>query len=159
VAVKILNLQDNRFGGQYLVPSFGQGGCGSISNPTAALAAQNFNCSFSSVAPIRDNQYTISYDRSFRGDKDKITGTWFWDEGSVAKPYGTDTSLTNPRNDFQWNRYLAITHTHLFSATKVNELRLGYSRSFLEIFQPIRIKQPMSEPRPTGRLRTFTAWE
>ncbi|MEP6569524.1 MAG: carboxypeptidase-like regulatory domain-containing protein [Acidobacteriota bacterium] len=128
VAVNILNLKDNRFGGQYLVPRFGQGGCGSISNPTAALSAQNFNCSFSSVAPIRDNQYTISYDRSFRGDKDKITGTWFWDEGSVGKPFGTDTSLTNPRNDFQWNRYLAITHTHLFSATKVNELRLGYSR-------------------------------
>ncbi|MGH9929850.1 MAG: TonB-dependent receptor domain-containing protein, partial [Pyrinomonadaceae bacterium] len=128
VAVNILNLKDNRLGGQYLVPRLGQGGCGAISNPTAALAAQNFNCSFSSVAPIRDNQYTISYDRSFRGDKDKITGTWFWDEGSVAKPYGTDTSLTNPRNDFQWNRYLAITHTHLFSPTKVNELRLGYSR-------------------------------
>jgi len=128
VAVRILNLQDNRFGGQFLVPRLGQGGCGAISNPTAALSAQNFNCSFSSVAPIRDNQYTISYDRSFRSDKDKITGTWFWDEGSVAKPYGTDTSLTNPRNDFQWNRYLAITHTHLFSASKVNELRLGYSR-------------------------------
>ena len=75
-----------------------------------------------------DNQYTISYDRSFRNDKDKITGTWFWDEGSVAKPFGTDTTLTNPRNDFQWNRYLAITHTHLFSPTKVNELRVGYSR-------------------------------
>jgi hypothetical protein len=129
VAVKILNLQDNRFGGQFLVPRLGQGGCGSISNPTAALSAQNFNCTFSSVAPIIDNQYTISYDRSFRGDKDKITGTWFWDEGSVDKPYGTSiNTLPNPRNDFQWNRYLAITHTHLFSATKVNELRLGYSR-------------------------------
>ena len=128
VAVKILNLTDNRFGGQYLVPRLGQGGCGGVSNPLAALAAQNFTCNFSAVAPILDNQYTISYDRSFRGDKDKITGTWFWDEGSVAKPFGTDTSLTNPRNDFQWNRYLAITHTHLFSATKVNELRVGYSR-------------------------------
>lgn len=30
---------------------------------------------------IRDNQYAVSYD-CFRGDKDKITGTWFWDEGS-----------------------------------------------------------------------------
>ena len=128
VAVRILNLQDSRFGGQFLVPRFGQGGCGSISNPTAALAAQNFTCSFTAVAPIRDNQYTISYDRSFRDDKDKITGTWFWDEGFVAKPFGTDTSLPNLRNDFQWNRYLAITHTHLFSPTKVNELRVGYSR-------------------------------
>ena len=124
VAVRILNLTDNRFGGKYLVPRVGQGGCGAVSGG----AQGTFNCSFSSVAPIRDNQYTISYDRSFRGDKDKITGTWFWDEGFVSKPYGTDTSLTNPRNDFQWNRYLAITHTHLFSSTKVNELRLGYSR-------------------------------
>src|ERR1041384_1757377 len=37
VAVKILNLQDTRFGGQFLVPRLGQGGCGAISNPTAAL--------------------------------------------------------------------------------------------------------------------------
>jgi hypothetical protein len=124
VAVNILNLQDNRFGGQYLVPRVGQGGCGAVTGG----AIGTFRCQFSAVAPIDDNQYTISYDRSFRGDKDKITGTWFWDEGSVLKPFGTDTSLTNPRNDFQWNRYLAITETHLFSPTKVNELRVGYSR-------------------------------
>jgi len=124
VAVKILNLQDNRFGGQFLVPRVGQGGCGSVTGG----AIGTFRCTFSAVAPIRDNQYTISYDRSFRSDKDKITGTWFWDEGFVSKPFGTDTTLTNPRNDFQWNRYLSLTHTHLFSATKVNELRVGYSR-------------------------------
>jgi hypothetical protein len=124
VAVRILNLQDNRFGGQFLVPRVGQSGCGAVTGG----ATGTFRCNFSAVAPIRDNQYTVSYDRSFRGDKDKITGTWFWDEGSVAKPFGTDTTLTNPRNDFQWNRYLSITQTHLFSATKVNELRLGYSR-------------------------------
>lgn len=124
VAVRILNLTDNRFGGQYLVPRVGQGGCGAVTGG----ATGTFRCQFSAVAPIEDNQYTISYDRSFRGDKDKITGTWFWDEGSVAKPFGTDTTLTNPRNDFQWNRYLSITETHLFSPTKVNELRLGYSR-------------------------------
>jgi hypothetical protein len=124
VAVRILNLTDNRFGGQYLVPRVGQGGCGGVTGG----AIGTFRCQFSAVAPIVDNQYTISYDRSFRGDKDKITGTWFWDEGSVLKPFGTDPTLPNPRNDFQWNRYLAITHTHLFSPTKVNELRVGYSR-------------------------------
>ncbi|HSS18629.1 MAG TPA: carboxypeptidase-like regulatory domain-containing protein [Pyrinomonadaceae bacterium] len=131
VAVKILNVGDTRFGGRFLVPRPGQGGCGAV-GAAAGVGAQsfpgNFTCTFSAIAPIRDNQYTISYDRSFRKDKDKITGTWFWDEGSVAKPFGTDTTLTNPRNDFQWNRYLSITHTHLFSSTKVNELRAGYSR-------------------------------
>jgi hypothetical protein len=128
IAVNILNLKDNRFGGQFLVARNAQSGCGSGGAGSATTFPGSFTCTFSSVAPIRDNQYTISYDRSFRGDKDKITGTWFWDEGFVNKPYGTDTTLTNPRNDFQWNRYLAITHTHLFSATKVNELRAGYSR-------------------------------
>jgi hypothetical protein len=124
VAVNILNLKDTRFNGQYLVPRVGQGGCkGVTGGPTGT-----FSCSFSTVGPFRDNQYTVSYDRSFRGDKDKINGTWFWDEGSIVRPFGTDTSLPNLRNDFQWNRYLAITETHLFSPTKVNELRLGYSR-------------------------------
>ncbi|HKC62591.1 MAG TPA: TonB-dependent receptor, partial [Pyrinomonadaceae bacterium] len=80
--------------------------------------------------PIRDNQYLISYDRDMRGGKDKISGRWFWDEGSVAKPFGTDPSpgLPNPRLDTQWNRFLSITETHIFSPTKVNELRAGYSR-------------------------------
>ena len=124
VAVNILNLKDTRFNGQYLVPRVGQGGCGGVTGG----ATGTFRCSFSTVGPFRDNQYTVSYDRSFRGDKDKINGTWFWDEGSIVRPFGTDTSLPNLRNDFQWNRYLAITETHLFSPTKVNELRLGYSR-------------------------------
>ena len=124
VAVNILNLKDTRFNGQYLVPRVGQGGCGGVTGG----ATGTFRCSFSTVGPFRDNQYTVSYDRSFRGDKDKITGTWFWDEGSIVRPFGTDTSLPNLRNDFQWNRYLAITETHLFSPTKINELRLGYSR-------------------------------
>ncbi len=124
VAVNILNIQDTRFNGRFLVPRVGQGGCGTVTGGVTGT----FNCSFSTVGPFRDNQYTVSYDRSFRGDKDKINGTWFWDEGSIVRPFGTDTSLPNLRNDFQWNRYLAITETHLFSPTKVNELRLGYSR-------------------------------
>ena len=124
VAVNILNLKDTRFNGQYLAPRVGQGGCGGVTGGVTGT----FRCSFSTVGPFRDNQYTVSYDRSFRGDKDKITGTWFWDEGFIVRPFGTDTSLPNPRNDFQWNRYLAITETHLFSPTKINELRLGYSR-------------------------------
>src|SRR5947209_9234765 len=122
VAVRILNLQDTRFGGMFLVPRSGQAGC-----PTATGIA-TFTCQFSSVAPIRDNQYLISYDRDMRDGKDKVSGRWFWDEGFVDKPFGTDTTLTNPRLDTQFNRFLSITETHIFSPTKVNELRAGYSR-------------------------------
>lgn len=123
VAINILNVQNPAYGGTFLVPRSGQGGCKRASSLTAT-----FSCSFSGVAPIGDNQYTISYDRIMRNGDDKISGRWFWDNGNVSKPYGTDTNLAFPRTDTQQNRFLSITETHIFSPTKVNELRLGFSR-------------------------------
>lgn len=125
VAVNILNLKSNIYGGAFLIPRPGQGGC---SNPTVGGTQTTFTCTFNGIAPIKDNQYTISYDRDMRGGKDHIAGRWFWDEGDATKPLGTSSNLAFPRTDTQWNRFLAITETHNFSATKVNELRLGYSR-------------------------------
>jgi hypothetical protein len=134
VAVRILNQTDTRYGGQYLVPRIGQGGCAGLRGTTAADPG-NFTCQFSAVAPIVDNQYTISYDRFWRGGNEKLTGRWFWDNGSVAKPYGTDTSLSFPRTDLQKNRFLSLSHTHIFSPSKINELRAGYSR-YISAFSP-----------------------
>ena len=122
IAINILNTQSPIYNG-FLVPRSGSTGC-----KTAASAIGTFTCSFSAVAPITDNQYTISYDRVMRDGKDKISGRWFWDNGAVAKPYGTASSLAFPRTDTQQNRFLSITQTHVFSASKINELRLGYSR-------------------------------
>ena len=46
----------------------------------------------------------------------------------MVKPFGTASTLAFPRTDTQQNRFLSLTHTHVFSASKINELRLGYSR-------------------------------
>jgi hypothetical protein len=124
IAVNILNLQSPFTGGQFAIPRPGQGGCGG----TSATVSGTFNCTISGIAPIEDNQYTISYDRDFRNGKDHLTGRWFWDEGDVTKPYGTASTLAFPRTDTQWNRFLALTHTHNFSSNKINELRAGFSR-------------------------------
>jgi hypothetical protein len=123
IAINILNTRSSIYGGEFLVPRSGSAGCRSAANTTAT-----FTCSLSGVAPIEDNQYTISYDRIMRDGKDKISGRWFWDNGAVAKPFGTASSLAFPRTDTQQNRFLSLTHTHVFSATKINELRAGYSR-------------------------------
>ncbi|HEX7296126.1 MAG TPA: carboxypeptidase-like regulatory domain-containing protein, partial [Pyrinomonadaceae bacterium] len=123
VAVNILNLQNNAFSTGFLIPRSGAAGCKSATSATGT-----FTCSFSGIAPIEDNQYTISYDRIMRDGKDKISGRWFWDNGAVAKPFGTNSSLAYPRTDTQQNRFLSVTETHVFSASKINELRLGYSR-------------------------------
>ncbi len=122
VAINILNLQSPIFGGQFLVPRAGTAGC------KTATGIGTFTCSISGVAPIEDNQYTISYDRIWRDGKDKISGRWFWDNGAVVKPYGTASTLAFPRTDTQQNRFLSLTNTHVFSASKINEFRAGYSR-------------------------------
>jgi len=122
VAVNILNLQNPIYNG-FLVPRPGSAGC-----RTAGSLTGTFTCSFSAVAPITDNQYTISYDRIMRDGKDKISGRWFWDNGAVDKPYGTASTLAFPRTDTQQNRFLSITETHVFSPSKINEIRLGMSR-------------------------------
>jgi len=123
IAINILNQQSAIYGGAFLVPRSGSAGCRSATSLTGT-----FTCSISGVAPIEDNQYTISYDRVMRDGKDKISGRWFWDNGAVVKPYGTASSLAFPRTDTQQNRFLSITHTHVFSASKINEVRAGYSR-------------------------------
>ncbi|MCA1578127.1 MAG: TonB-dependent receptor [Acidobacteria bacterium] len=123
IAINILNTRSAIFGGEFLVPRPGTAGC-----RTAASLTGTFTCSISGVAPIEDNQYTISYDRIMRDGKDKISGRWFWDNGAVVKPFGTTSSLAFPRTDTQQNRFLSLTHTHVFSATKINELRAGFSR-------------------------------
>ncbi|HEX7773941.1 MAG TPA: TonB-dependent receptor, partial [Pyrinomonadaceae bacterium] len=128
VAVNILNQESTLYGGGFLVPRSGSTGCRSALPNAANTFPNTFTCSFSGIAPIEDNQYTISYDRIMRDGKDKISGRWFWDNGSVLKPFGTASSLAFPRTDTQQNRFLSITHTHVFSASKINALRLGYSR-------------------------------
>ena len=125
IAVNILNLKNSLYGGTFAIPRPGQGGCG---NPTVGATQATFTCTFNGIAPITDNQYTISYDRDMLGGKDHIAGRWFWDEGDATKPLGTNSNLAFPRTDTQWNRFFALTETHNFSATKINELRFGYSR-------------------------------
>ena len=124
-------MRDTRYGGQFLVPRLGQTGCGGVTGG----AIGTFNCAFSAIAPIEDNQYMISYDRFWRDGKEKLSGRWFWDNGNTLKPFGTDTTLANPRADVQNNRFLSLSYTHVFSANKVNELRAGYSR-YISAFSP-----------------------
>jgi hypothetical protein len=71
-----------------------------------------------------------TYDRPLRGDKDKISGRFFYDNVAVAKPFGTASTLAFPENVLLHNRFVSITETHVFSSRQANELRIGYSRFF-----------------------------
>jgi hypothetical protein len=131
VAVNILNVQNTLYGSQFLIPRVGQVGCGAVTGAVTNNPG-SFNCQFSAVGSFTDNQYTITYDRPMREGRDKLTGRWFWDNSSSLKPYGTSSTLAFPRADVLNNRFVSVSETHVFSATKVNELRLGYSRFRLQ---------------------------
>ena len=126
IAVNFLNLKGSIYGGNYVVPRAAQSGCIA---PSSA-AAVSFRCTFSKVAPISDNQFTITHDRSLRDGKDKISGRWFYDDGQTDKPLGTATNsgLAFPLAAVQRNRFASITETHLISPRQVNEFRFGFSR-------------------------------
>ena len=132
IAVNILNLRSDIYGGQYFIPRLGQSGC--AGSPTGG-ATGNFRCVFSKIIPIESNQHMINYDRSWANGRDSISGRWFWDNGSADRPYGTAAGLAFPSASVQNNRFLSITHTHQFGANKVNELRGGFSR-FISSFIP-----------------------
>lgn len=129
VAVNILNLKSNIYGTGFAIPRPGSGGCASATTPGT------FRCVFSAIIPLRANQHTITYDRYMRDGKDKISWRWFWDNGSAARPYGTAANLAFPSASIQNNRFVSLSHTHVFSPSMTNELRLGYSR-FISSFAP-----------------------
>jgi hypothetical protein len=130
IAVNILNLKNNAYGGTFLIPRSGQPGC-----PAPATGGTSFRCTFSKVIPLNDDQYTVSYDRQFRGGKEKLSVRWFFDNGEGTKPYATASTLAFPQAQIQRNRFISIGHTHLLSPRQVNEFRFGYSR-FNSAFAP-----------------------
>src|SRR5262249_32332898 len=117
------------FGGTYLIPRPGQPGCA-----TAASTA-TFRCTFSRIAPLTDDQFTVTYDRPFRDGRDRVAVRWFYDDGETQRPYGTAGTLAFPSGSIQRNRFISINHTHLISSRQTNEFRAGYNR-FNSSFAP-----------------------
>ena len=135
VAVNLLNLRSDLFGGEFFIPRAGLAGCNAAPATPAGSFPAAVQCVFSKIIPIESNQHMINIDRSWRDGGDRISGRWFWDNGSALRPYGTAAGLAFPQSSVQNNRFLSITHTHQFGANKVNELRGGFSR-FISSFIP-----------------------
>ncbi len=125
IAVNILNQKLAAFGGTYMIPRSGQTGCATASGLTAT-----FRCSLSAVTPVTDNQFTTSYDRPFRQDRDKLSARFFYDNGASARPFGTASTLAFPESVILNSRFASLTWTHLISSRQTNEARFGFNRFF-----------------------------
>ncbi len=147
VAVNLLNAKSSYWGGTYAVPRPGQASCG-------APGATTFNCTFSRIAPLSDNQFTISYDRSLFHEKQKLTVRWFYDDFSAFLPFGANVGSTNldyPTTNPNHNKFLALGHTTQISNRSINEFRVGFSRfHFLQQPQDLITLQDIGATRPNA---------
>jgi carboxypeptidase family protein len=129
VVVNILNAKSNYYGGTYLIPHPGQPGCSTfIAPPTSSLDPGTFSCNFSRTSAPSDTQFTITYDRSLRQDKDKLQVRTFYDNIRVTKSFGTAADLAGPLNEPLDNRFASVSYTTQISNRQLNEARFGVTR-------------------------------
>jgi hypothetical protein len=84
-----------------------------------------------------DNQFTETWDRDFRGGKDRLSERFFWSNSDTFEPFGADsfgiqtgglpgtTNLNFPLEIPLHSRFGSITETHVFSNALINEFRAG----------------------------------
>jgi hypothetical protein len=125
VAVKLLNFKSSQFNDPngYLIPS---------ADPTTGKFV------LSKAGKYTDDQFTVNYDRDFRGGEDKISSRFFFSNFRSLLPFGagglqatlggtiSETDLNFPLDLPVRDRFLSIAETHLFSPRLVNEFRFGY---------------------------------
>jgi Carboxypeptidase regulatory-like domain len=79
------------------------------------------------AGPFTDNQYTIDLDKTI-SSKDRIEGRWFYDQSTSVQPFGEASTLPFTETYPNFNRFLKLGWTHVFSADTTNEARFGFNR-------------------------------
>lgn len=112
VALGVLNLQSDRFGGPFLIPTV-PGTPGTVA-PFAVSRAGQF----------RSDQGVLRLDRQWNNQM--LFGTFFIDDWATVLPIGSGFSA--PAAEDNRNIFSAITWTSVLGPKSTNQLRAGYSR-------------------------------
>lgn len=107
--------------GTYCLPSLP--GAAGITNGAVNLAT----ITRSLAGPFTDNQFTIDLDKTL-SSKDRIEGRWFYDQSTSVQPFGEASTLPFTETYPDFNRFLKVGWTHVFSPTTTNVARFGFSR-------------------------------
>jgi hypothetical protein len=139
VALNLLNVEGNQFGpgvgGGWLFPSVA-GTPGFTQTPTGP--SLNYGpLVITDPGKFTDNQFTETWDREFRGGKDRLSERFFWSNSDTFEPFGADSfgiqtgglpgtnNLNFPLDIPLHSRFGSITETHLFRNSLINEFRFG----------------------------------
>ncbi|MGA7695929.1 MAG: carboxypeptidase-like regulatory domain-containing protein [Candidatus Sulfotelmatobacter sp.] len=139
VALNLLNVQGNNFGagvgGGWLFPSVA-GTPGFTQTPNGPVL--NYGpLVLSDPGKFSDNQFTVNWDREFRGGKDRLSERFFWSNSDTFQPFGADSygiqtggqpgsnNLNFPLDIPLHSRFGSVTETHIFSNSLINDFRFG----------------------------------
>jgi hypothetical protein len=139
VALNLLNVQGTQFGpgigGGWLFPSVA-GTPGFTQTPNGP--SLNYGpLVITDPGKFTDNQFTETWDREFRGGKDRLSERFFWSNSDTFEPFGADSfgiqtgglpgtnNLNFPLDIPLHSRFGSITETHLFTNSLINEFRVG----------------------------------
>jgi hypothetical protein len=70
------------------------------------------------------------------GAKDSLFGRYVRESAYQLVPYAYSQVPGYPEADYERNQYFAVEERHLFSSKVLNEVRVGYVRSFMETANP-----------------------
>jgi hypothetical protein len=133
VAFNLLTFKSNQFGagaGGYLYPL-------PTNAPASAPCLRSVPFVVTNPGKFTDNQFTVNWDREFRGGKDRLSERFFWSNSDTFEPFGADSfgiqtgglpgtnNLNFPLDIPLHSRFGSITETHLFSNALINEFRFG----------------------------------
>ena len=79
---------------------------------------------FNDPLTAHENYFTIRSDYNI-GPKDTLSGTYFYDNGTLVAPDPLDVKVTG--ND-DYRQMVGISETHVFNPSLLNTVRIGYSR-------------------------------
>ena len=133
VAFNLLSAQGNQFGplaGGYLFPL-------PTDVPASTPCGTLVGFHVTNPGKFTDDQFTTTWDKDFRGGKDRIGIRFFFSNSDTFQPFGADnygiqtggqpvtSSLNFPLDIPLRSRFGSVTETHIFTNTMVNEFRFG----------------------------------
>jgi hypothetical protein len=133
VAFNLMNFKSNQFGS----------GAGGYLYPLPTKVASSTPCGapvpflLTDPGKFTDNQFTLNWNRDFRGGKDRLAQRFFWSNSDTFEPFGADSygiqtggqpgtnNLNFPLGIPLHGRFGSITETHVFRNNLINEFRFG----------------------------------
>lgn len=101
---------------------------------------------------LRDRQTTSRIDYAL-SDRNQISGRYLYEDNvNPVSALNFASFITGQHNKFQ---NAQVAHTHVFSPTKTNELRVAYNR--ITLLFPLDAKNPLAETLPLYNIAGLTA--